>query len=208
MPKSYPISFIDRLRVGTDGEGVRALVFLSGCPLRCKYCINPHTWDGSREPKMLTAEEVYQYVKGSQIYILATDGGITFGGGEPLQHPQLITEVKEMSNSAMTIFVETALNVPWKNVEMTADVVDRYYIDIKTMDEDIYHQYTGAQLAPVLENLKKLLKIVDPGKIVVRIPQIPGYTDEASQKQSKEKLEELGVKRFNLFSYWIPEKKE
>ena len=88
------ISAIERLRCGTDGEGIRTLIGFSGCPLRCKYCPNKFTYDGSHKPKEYTVSELIEKVKIDKIYFAATRGGITFGGGEPLLHEKFIEEFK------------------------------------------------------------------------------------------------------------------
>lgn len=188
--------------MGTDGEGIRTLVLVAGCPLRCKYCINPFTWDGTKKDDYLTARELVESVQVDRLYMLATNGGVTFGGGEPLLYPELIMEFRDLCDPDLTINVETSLNVDYANIELLADVVDRFYVDIKTMDRDIYAAYTGGELSLVIENLNRLLKI-EQDNIVVRIPTIPEYTDKKSQWQSQKALRKLGVKYFDLFEYRI-----
>ena len=203
MNNKYPIHSIGRLRMGTDGEGIRTLVFLSGCPLRCKYCFNPATWDGSKEPKMMTAEEVYSKIRIDRPYILATNGGITFGGGEPLSYPDLINEMRSICEPEMTIYAETSLNVPWENIEKTAEAINKYYVDIKATDPEIYKAYTGGTLDIVVDNLVKLIQRKDADSVVVRIPEIEGFVDAEKQEESREMLYEMGVRRFNLFKYKV-----
>ena len=112
----YSVAYISRHRMGIDGNGIRTLVLTEGCPLRCQYCINPQTWNGNCEFEKLTAYEVYDKVKIDIPYFLATNGGITFGGGEPLLQPRLITEIRELCTEDITINVETSLHVEWKNI--------------------------------------------------------------------------------------------
>ena len=188
--------------MGTDGKGIRTLILLAGCPLRCKYCINPFTWNGTQRTRKLTSREVFERVQIDRLYMLATNGGVTFGGGEPLLYPNLIKEFKDLWDPNLTIDVETSLHVEYENIELVADVVDWLYVDIKTMDETIYNAYTGGELSLVIDNLKKVLKRKQEG-IVVRIPEIPGYTDNNSQTQSQKVLRRLGVKYFDLFKYKI-----
>ena len=153
---------------------------------------------------MMSVEDVYAKVKIDRLYHIATNGGVTFGGGEPLLYPRLISEFRKICDKDMTIFVETSLNVPWDNILEVADIVDCFHIDIKTMDERIYSDYTGGKLKRVTDNLNKLLTIKDVEQIVVRIPTIQGYTDETSQERSKILLQELGVRKFDLFDYTMP----
>ncbi len=156
--RRYPICAISRMRIGTDGQGVRTLVAMKGCPLRCKYCINKFTWDDSVEPKLLTAEELYSKIRRDITYMRATNGGITFGGGEPLLYPELIKEFRDICGEDISIFVETSLNVPWESVATVIDIVDKFIIDIKTMDEETYKEYTGYDCNNVVSNMKKLIE--------------------------------------------------
>lgn len=201
LDDQYFVSTIGRHRMGTDGKGIRSLVVTSGCPLKCKYCVNPYTWDGSNEPMRLTAEEVWERIKIDRLYILATGGGITFGGGEPLLQPDLIRQVSELCDSEMSIIVQTSLNVPWENIQKVLDCVDEFYVDVKTLYPETYYNYTGQSMYPMLKNLKKLVKTVGTGDILVRIPIIPNYTDQKMQQKTKEALEEIGITRFDLFEY-------
>ncbi|MGN1048839.1 MAG: 4Fe-4S cluster-binding domain-containing protein, partial [Eubacteriales bacterium] len=70
------VSGIDRLRMGIDGNGIRTLVVTAGCPLRCRYCLNPHTWNGRAFLDSFSAEELYDRVKIDNLYFLTTGGGI------------------------------------------------------------------------------------------------------------------------------------
>ncbi len=202
----YPVIGISRLRPGTDGDGLRTLILLEGCPLRCKYCLNPFSWNGDREAEYFTAVELYQRIRKDRPYMLATHGGITFGGGEPLLQPGLITEFKEICDERLTIGVETSLNVPWENIEMILESVDFFHVDIKTMDSSIYKSYTGGENSIVINNLKKLLMYKDTEKIIVRIPCIKGFVDNEGRKESREKLTKLGITQFDLFEYIYPQK--
>lgn len=201
MDKHYSVCTIGRHRMGTDGKGIRSLVITSGCTLKCKYCANPYTWNGGNEPTCLTAKEVWERIKIDRLYILATGGGITFGGGEPLLQPNLIREVSELCDPEMSIIVQTSLNVPWENIQKVMDCVDEFYVDVKTLYPEMYYNYTEKSMYPMLKNLKKLVKKMGPGDIVARIPIIPDYTDEKMQIKTREALEEIGITRFDLFSY-------
>ena len=87
-----PIYAIDRHRLATDGKGVTTLVAFHKCLLKCKYCINPQTWQIDKISKKMTAKELYDEVKKDNLYFLATGGGITFGGGEPCLHSDFIKQ--------------------------------------------------------------------------------------------------------------------
>lgn len=203
MENKYPVSYISRLRMGIDGHGIRTLILFQGCSLRCQYCLNPFTWNESREAKMMTVKEMYEIIRIDRPYILATNGGVTFGGGEPLSHSAAIKEFSKMNEDKFSIYVETSLNVPREKLELVIDVIDRYYVDIKSTDPEIYEKYTGGDLQAVFDNLKYLIECVGSEKVIVRIPIIQGLVNEEQQRQSKEYLKSFGVRNFDLFEYNI-----
>ena len=86
---------LSRHRLTTDGEGVTTLVAFSGCPLRCKYCLNKASWDMANG-RDYTPETLFEEVKIDQLYFLATHGGVTFGGGEPLLQVEFIKAFREL----------------------------------------------------------------------------------------------------------------
>ena len=203
MNGKYPISHIGRLRMGIDGKGIRTLVLFQRCPLRCKYCINQFTWNDNDKTKMMSAQELYDNILIDRPYLLATNGGITFGGGEPLLQSECIKEFAECNKENFSIYLETSLNVPLSYIERVIDVVDMYYVDIKTTDYNVYKNYTGGDLQIVLDNLKYLLAKVGKEKIVVRIPTVPGFADKEAQRKSKAFLGSMGIKYFDLFDYRV-----
>ena len=196
-----PIVTWDRHRLGSDGKGVTTLVCFHGCPLRCKYCINPFTWKPETRKKLLTPGQLYEEVRQDELYFLATGGGVTLGGGEPLLYPDFIAEFRQLCGSAWQLCAETSLAVPWEHVRKAAECIDVFYIDCKDTDPEIYRTYTGSDNALMLENLQKLTRLIPPERIVVRIPRIPGYNTEAHQVKSRERFAAMGITRFDLFDY-------
>ncbi len=193
---------ISRHRLTTDGEGVTTLVAFSGCPLRCKYCLNKTSWELSKG-RDYTPEMLFEEVKIDQLYFLATHGGITFGGGEPLLQVEFIKEFRALCGPQWQILAETSLNVPLKNVEALDPVLDGYIIDIKDMNPEIYKAYTGKDNALVLSNLEWILRHCDPNRIMVRVPHIPDFNSDEDVSRSMEQLKKMGVTNFNEFTYII-----
>ena len=192
---------IGRHRFDVDGIGVRSLVVFSGCPLRCKYCINPYTWDGSKTAVSYTPEMLLQKVSVDSVYFQATKGGITFGGGEPLLHSRFISDFIDIAPASWNYIVETSLSVPFENIAALADKIETFVVDIKSMDANIYRNYTGAESEVALNNLVSLIKLVGADRIIVRVPVIPGYADEKSQALSVKKLNNLGITQIDSFNY-------
>ncbi|MDE6042244.1 MAG: radical SAM protein, partial [Muribaculaceae bacterium] len=145
---------ISRHRLSTDGEGITTLVAFHGCPLRCPYCINPHSLGDGRAFQEYSPEQLYAETRIDELYFIATNGGITFGGGEPCMHPKFINRYRELCGSAWRISLETSLNVPSANIEELLPVVNTLIIDIKDMAPDIYRDYTGQSNDLVLDNLR------------------------------------------------------
>lgn len=200
--KNIPIIGIQRLRIGSDGQGIRTLVGTAGCSLRCRYCLNPHSWDLNRyTPKLVSPEHLYEIVSIDNLYFQATNGGITFGGGEPLMHMDGIGRFKKLCPSEWSIWTETSLNVSEKQIVQAAHIFDHFIIDIKTTNPAIYKKYTSGDFEVMYGNLKKLLSLISPEKISVRIPIIPGYTEETDQKNAVDEISALGISDIEVFSY-------
>ena len=193
---------ISRHRLKTDGEGVTTLVAFNGCPLRCKYCLNYICWDPERG-KTYDPETLFEETKIDQLYFLATHGGVTFGGGEPLLQIEFIKEFRSLCGPQWQIMAETSLNVPFANVEALDPVLDGYIVDIKDTNPDIYKAYTGEDNTLVLKNLEWLLQHRDAESITVRVPHIPDFNTDDDVAQSIERLKAMGVKNIDEFHYII-----
>ena len=201
MNKTYPLIAVSRLRMEIDGEGVTTLVAGAGCPLSCKYCINKEVL--KKSPTQVTAQELYDRVKIDDLYFRATNGGVTFGGGESLLHAEFIREFRTLCQDRWRIYAETSLNVPAENVRIAASIVDGFIVDIKDMNPEIYRAYTGRNNAQVMENLKLLISLVGQEHILVRVPLIPSYNTPADQQKSLSVLKSLSLTRFDVFPYRI-----
>ena len=193
---------LSRHRLTTDGEGVTTLVTFNGCPLRCKYCINKTSWEMSKG-RDYTPEALYEEVKIDQLYFLATHGGITFGGGEPLLQKDFIKEFRALCGPQWSLVVETSLHVPFETVQEMNDVLDGYIVDIKDMNPEIYLAYTGKELDLALKNLEWILQHNDAERVMVRVPHIPEYNTEEDVAKTVERLRAMGVEKIDEFDYVI-----
>ena len=195
------IAAVSRLRIAIDGEGVTTLVAFMACPLRCRYCLNPQTLNASSKHRELTPEELYDEIRKDELYFLATGGGVTFGGGEPLLRPDFIRAFRSLCSPAWKLNAETSLNVPEENVKALMPVIDHWIIDIKDMAPDIYSRYTGRDNSRVRSNLKVLADAGLAGRCTLRIPLIPDFNGEKDRERSIGELEALGFKDFDRFEY-------
>ena len=103
---------IARHRLSTDGDAVTTLVAFHGCPLRCRYCLNSQSLGDGGRFREYSPEQLYAETRIDELYFLATNGGVTFGGGEPCLRPQCIREFRELCGPAWQLNLETSLNVP------------------------------------------------------------------------------------------------
>lgn len=194
---------IARHRFSIDGEGVTTLVAFHGCPLCCRYCLNPQSLGDDRSFREYTPEALYDEVRIDELYFLATNGGVTFGGGEPCLRPGFIHEFRELCGPAWQISLETSLNVPAANIRTLLPVADKWIIDIKDMNTDIYRSYTKKDNGQVLDNLRFMAEANRQDDCMIRLPLIPEFNVDADRTSSRMILEELGFKHFDLFTYKI-----
>ena len=138
-----------------DGPGVRFVVFLQGCHLRCKCCHNPDTWDGTAGSEM-TPDEIVQKALRCKAYF-GTNGGITLSGGEPLLQPEFVRDVFRLCHeNGINTCLDTA-GVPITDaVKAVLDQTDRVLLDIKYTDETGYREYVGGKLQTTLDFLAYL----------------------------------------------------
>ncbi len=194
---------IARHRLSTDGDGVTTLVAFHCCPLSCRYCLNPQSLGDGGRFREYSPEELYAETRIDELYFIATNGGVTFGGGEPCLRPQFIREFRELCGSAWQLNLETSLNVPSANIEALLPMVNTLIIDIKDMNPDIYRSYTGQSNDLVLDNLRLIADAGRQQDCIIRIPLIPDYNTDADREKSRKALEALGFTRFDLFTYII-----
>ena len=201
MAVTAPVITYSRLRMTTDGEGVTTLVIFHDCPLRCKYCLNPFSFAPDTKREELTPHQLYDRVKIDDLYFVATGGGVTFGGGEPLLRADFLKEFRALCGDRWHLCAETSLNVPAEAVRTAAECMDMFYVDCKDTNPEIYKAYTGIQNAQMLENLRTLISLVGAERVMVRVPLIPGYNTESDRERSRALLESMGVTQFDFFTY-------
>ena len=199
--KTFPLCFLNRLRMTTDGQGITTLVGAYGCPLRCRYCLNPRSWQEETPYTHVTPGELYERVKIDNLYFLATGGGITFGGGEPLTHAAFIYDFHDICPIDWRFTAETSLYISKENLYIATQVIDDFIVDIKDMDADIYKAYTGKSNDIVKENLTFLIKHVPAERIKVRVPRIPHVNTSSHVNRSIQELQNMGFEVFDTLTY-------
>ncbi len=192
---------IDRLRFGTDGKGITSLVTFYGCPLKCHFCLNPQCHRIISNSMYLRPDEVFNRVAIDELYYLATGGGITFGGGEPLLYSDFIIDVLTLGADKWNITIETSLNIPFKQISILLPYINEIIVDIKDLNPRIYESYTQYNNNALLKNLKLLATNWSVNNVLLRIPLIKGYNTSRNVENSKKFLTSLGYSKFDIFEY-------
>ena len=198
-----PLIGIVRHRLSTDGEGVTTLVAFHGCPLRCRYCLNAQCLDPAKVWRHITPEQLLDEVAIDNLYFLATGGGVTFGGGEPLLRSEFIKTFALLMPKEWNITLETSLNVDRHHLAAVLPHTRQFIVDIKDTNPDIYHAYTTQEIRRTLDNLRWLLSQSDDmsQRVIVRLPHIPNFNTPADVDRSRQLLADMGVTQFDEFDY-------
>lgn len=176
-----------------DGPGVRFVIFMQGCPLRCVYCHNPETWDikGGDE---YSAQEVFEKIIKYKSYI--KNGGVTVSGGEPLLQIDFITELFKLLKN---VGIHTAIDTSGigigdnKKIEELFKYTDLAICDLKFTNKEDYIKYTGGKLVDVQKFLDLTLENNIP--IYIRQVIVPGLNDS---QESINRLKEIVSKYTNM----------
>jgi pyruvate formate lyase activating enzyme len=158
-----------------DGPGIRFVVFLQGCPLRCRFCHNPDTWDVHRGTEY-TSEQLFNEIIKYKSYMDFSGGGVTFTGGEPLLQAEFVLDVcKMLKEQGISIAIDTSGFIWNDTVQEVLEYTDLVLLDIKNYDPIVYKEVTGVPLDPTL----KLLDYLRERKINtwIRYVLVPGLTD-------------------------------
>lgn len=200
---------ISRHRMRTDGNGVTSLVALAGCPLSCPYCINAGLLEENKFDQ-LTPGELVERLAIDHCYFLYTNGGVTFGGGEPLLQSEQILAFADVCPKEWNITIETSLNIPTKQLKPFLNGRFSFIIDCKAMQPEIYKNYTGRDNVQVIHNLEEVSRQLPKEKYVIKVPLIPEYSGEADVEESVQRLQEMGVPadRIHTFTYLLDKDKK
>lgn len=238
-----------------DGPGLRTVVFLQGCPLRCYWCCNPETQSarpvllhdkkrcvgcgaclpacksgaislsGGRAQidraacvgcgccasvcpmgvnamsgKPMRLSDIMDVVRRDRAYYEATGGGLTLSGGEPLGQRAAVALLDMARSEGISAFVETTACVPWETLEAAMPVTDGFFVDYKHPDAAALQRATGAFLATVEENVRRLIRA--GARVTLRTPVIPGFNDgEETLERCFAFARALGLSEYVLLPY-------
>ena len=160
-----------------DGPGIRFILFMQGCSLRCKFCHNRDTWD-CNSGNEYTVDEIYEKILRYKNYFTVSGGGVTVSGGEPLLQVDFVLELfKKLKQAGISTAIDTSgmFDITDKIKELI-DLTDLFLVDIKCINEDICKDLVGRSNKKELDFIKYLDSI---GKeIWIRQVIVPGITDK------------------------------
>ena len=197
-----------------DGRGIRTIVFLKGCVLRCRWCCNPESQEYAVQtmmvqgkPKIIgedvTVRQVMETVVKDRPYYRRSGGGLTLSGGESLCQAEfaaaLLRAAKEEGiNTAM----ESMACAPMETIEKLLPWLDQYLMDIKHINSAKHKEFTGKGNELMLENARK---VAQSGKteLIIRVPVIPTFNDTEREIEEIARFSDAlpGVKRIHLLPY-------
>lgn len=194
-----------------DGNGIRTIVFLKGCVLRCRWCCNPESQEYAvqtmmvqGEPKTIgrdvTVAEVMETVEKDRPYYRRTGGGLTLSGGESLCQPDFATALlRAAKESGISTAMESMGCAKWEVIEGLLPYLDQYLLDIKHRNPDKHREFTGRSNELMLENAKKIADS-HMTELSIRVPVIPGFNDTPEEiRDIAAYTRDLGnVKRLHL----------
>jgi pyruvate formate lyase activating enzyme len=157
-----------------DGPGIRFVVFLQGCNLRCSYCHNPDTWE--RQGGILMEPlELMKEISRYRPYFDASDGGVTFSGGEPLLQPEFLLEMLQLCREAG---IHTALDTAGAGIGHYGEILsltDLVILDLKHCSNAGYQEVTGVGMEAIRPFLQALRQ--SSAAVWIRHVVVPGLTD-------------------------------
>jgi len=195
-----------------DGPGIRTIVFLKGCYLRCQWCCNPESQEYQIQEMMLggkkkivgkdvTCEEVINEVENDRTYYRRSNGGLTLSGGECLAQPDftyaLLRAAKERGiNTA----IESTANADYSVIERILPYLDTYLMDIKHMDSEKHKKFTTQPNELILANAKRLAK--DAKRLIIRTPVIPTFNATKEEiRDIARYAKSIGVEEMHILPY-------
>ena len=197
-----------------DGNGIRTIVFLKGCALRCRWCCNPESQEfGIQTMKVqgkdkvigvdVTVGEVLEEVLKDRTYYLRSGGGVTLSGGEALCQPEftyhLLHACKE---EGLHTAMESTGYAEYSVIEKILPVLDQYLMDIKHVDSKKHELFTTKSNERILENARRIAASGQT-ELVIRVPVIPTFNDTEAEIAAIASFAGSlpGVKEMNLLPY-------
>ena len=185
-----------------DGPGIRFVIFMQGCHMKCKYCQNRDTWL-TNCGKQYSVDEVIHKILKYKNYFIASNGGVTFSGGEPLLQSKFLIDVcTRLKQENINVTIDTSGNLELtEDIKRVIDLADLFLLDIKCINDEICKDLIGFSNKKELSFAKYLSE--NNKKIWIRQVLVPGYTDKKEDlKNLKEFIKTLKtVEKVEILPY-------
>ena len=170
-----------------DGPGIRTIVFLKGCCMRCAWCSNPESQsyeietlaEGGKTKTVgrdVTVDDIMPEILADLPYYRRSGGGVTLSGGEVLCQADFAAELlKRCKEAGLHTAIESAASLSYDKIEKLLPYLDLYLMDIKLMDSERHLEYTGRDNKIILENARRVAQ--SGVELIIRTPVIPGVND-------------------------------
>lgn len=174
-----------------DGPGIRTIVFLKGCYMRCAWCCNPEsqhydieTMNENGREKTVGSDvgvgDLMPEILADLPYYRRSGGGVTLSGGEVLAQADFARDLlRACKEAGLHTAIETAGSLPYSEIEKLLPYLDLVLMDIKHMDARKHKEYTGVSNERILSNARTLAESGTP--LIIRTPVIPGFNDSESE---------------------------
>ena len=196
-----------------DGPGIRTIVFLKGCYMRCAWCCNPESQryeietlvEGGKEKivgRDVTVDEIMPEILADLPYYRRSGGGVTLSGGEVLAQADFAAELlRACKEAGLHTAIESTANAPFSDIEKLLPYLDLYLLDIKHMDSAKHKEYTGAPNERILENAR--LIAAGGVDLVIRTPVVPSFNDSDADIRAIANFARSlgGAKEYHLLPY-------
>ena len=171
-----------------DGDGLRTVIFMKGCPMKCKWCSTPESQSLDFECGFgmdMTVSEVMNEISKDEIFYFHSGGGVTISGGEALLQSEFVCQVLgECVRLGIDTAIETSMFGAYAEIERLLPFLNTVYADIKHMDDTAHLKYTGVSNRCIIGNIKKLSESNYSGEIIIRLPVIPTVNMTAGDMKS------------------------
>lgn len=197
-----------------DGPGIRTIVFLKGCVLRCRWCCNPEsqeyaiqTMKVQGEDKVIgrdvTVREMIELVEKDRPYYYRSGGGLTLSGGECLCQPEFSRDLlRGAKERGINTAIESMACADYSHIEQLLPYLDLYLMDIKHTNQAKHKDFTGRSNALMMENARKVA-LSGQTKLVIRVPVIPAFNDTVEEIKDIARFAATlpGVDKIHLLPY-------
>jgi pyruvate formate lyase activating enzyme len=160
-----------------DGPGIRYVVFMQGCPMRCQYCHNPDTWDPKgKNSKRMSVRELMDDIIKYKSFMHFSNGGVTVSGGEPLMQPEFVkTLFKACKEEGISTALDTSGFCPIDSAKEVLNYTDLMLLDIKSYNPDTFKEITEREISHTLSIAQYASENAIP--MWIRFVLVPGLSD-------------------------------